>query len=289
MTFIHGYCFMPDSTYLFRPEHLGIIYKEFQVTTVDSAKINVWFLPSQNHMYLCNSLNMESPIYLPYYSEKEKKPTIIICNADGSSMAYLLWHAKIFFTKDYNVVLFDWRGFAGSQKWNFGTDIACFDFMKDFDAVFENVKNTQEVDASKIGLLSFSTGAYISFLQFANKPEIKSLVVSGMFTSYNAVLKNLIKIKPHEKLTYPTQFDDPENIALDIAHKIDRPVFFIVGEHDNRTPPAMAIELMNKTNSKYRKLWIVENAEHGSSDGPVFKNFIKYSQNVLNFFDETLK
>lgn len=276
----------PDSLYVFMPQDFGLIYKEFQVKTRDNISINVWFYPAQDT--LGYGAYKEGRIVKNYQVDIDKKPTIIICNADANSMSYHIGNVRYLCPQGYNVVTFDWRGFGKSQKWKFNENIACLEFLKDYNAVLDTVIQMKEVDNKRIGAYSFSTGAYISFLEFSLRSEIKALVVRGMFTSYKDIVKNLDRIDPERIHPYPAAFDQPEYRAIDLAPQITKPILLIVGEHDVRTPPEMSIKLLSNINSFIRDLWIVKGAEHGGQDGPEAIDWEGFKQRTLNFFQQNL-
>ena len=276
----------PDSLYVFMPEDFGLVYKEFQVKTADNVSINVWFFPAQDT--LGHGAYKEGRNVKNYQADTDKKPTIIICNGDANSMCYHIGNVRYLCPHGYNVVTFDWRGFGKSQKWKFDKNIACLEFLKDYNAVLDTVIQMEEVDNQRIGAYGFSTGAYISFLEFSVRTEIKALVVRGMFTSYKDIIKNLDRIDPERKHPYPAAFDQPQYRAIDLTPQITKPILLIVGEHDVRTPPEMSIALLSNINSFIRDLWIVKGAEHGGQDGPEVTDWEGFKQRTLNFFHENL-
>lgn len=276
----------PDSVYVFMPQDFGLVYKEFQVKTTDNVSINVWFFPAQDTLSF--STYKKGSTMKNYQADIDKKPTIIICNADANSMCYHIGNVRYLCPNGYNVVTFDWRGFGKSQKWKFGKDMACLEFLKDYDAVLDTVIQMKEVDNQRIGAYSFSTGAYISFLELSLRSEIKALAVRGMFTSYKDIIPNLDRIDPERTHSYPAAFDLPEYRAIDIAPRITKPVLLIVGEHDVRTPPEMSIALLSKINSFTRNLWIVKGAEHGGQKGPEVVEWERFKQRTIDFFRQNL-
>ena len=276
----------PDSTYVFMPQDFGLIYKEFQVKTADNVSINVWFYPAQDTTGYGSY--KQGRIMKNYHADINKKPTIIICNADANSMCYHIGNVKYLCPHGYNVVTFDWRGFAKSQKWKFDKNIACLEFLKDYNAVLDTVIQMKEVDNKRIGAYSFSTGAYISFLEFSLRSEIKALIVRGMFTSYKELIKNVDRIDPERIHPYPAAFDQPEYRAIDLAPHITKPIMLIVGEHDVRTPPEMSIALLSNRNSFIRDLWIVKGAEHGGQESPEVIDWKGFKQRTLDFYQQNL-
>jgi pimeloyl-ACP methyl ester carboxylesterase len=282
---------LPDTAYLFAPSAWGLMYKEFKVTAVDNVSINAWFIPAQATLHR-DSLRLDgrNPNREYKVDETVKKPTIIICDGDALNMTYLIGFAYFLCANGYNVVTFDWRGFGESQRWAFDANIACADFLKDYDAVVDAVVKFPDVDSNRIGAYGFSTGAYVSFLEFSRRREVKALAVRGMFTSYAELVKELDVVDPKRAHPYPAIFDAPTYSAISVAPSIKKPVFFIVGEHDVRTPPEMSIKLLSRINSHVRNLWIVKGAEHGGRNGPEYiEGGLQFEQRLVEFFNLNLQ
>jgi pimeloyl-ACP methyl ester carboxylesterase len=282
----------PDTVHIITPYYVGLMYKDIWVRTSDGISLHAWFTPAQElpedtMLYYAN--NPKRRKYL--VDESLKKPTIIICNGDAANMSYQVPQVANLCKNGYNVVTFDWRGFGKSQYWEYGKDIVCEEFITDYNAVLDSVIHIQGVDSSRIGAFGFSTGAYIAFLEFALRNEIKAVALRGMFTSYSEVAVNLKKLYEKENidspLTYPEIFDQKYN-AIDLAKTVVKPLFLIVGEDDERCPPEMSIKLLNQTNSFVRDLWIVKGARHGGWYAPEVINSDGFRSRLVNFFDDNL-
>lgn len=279
----------PDSVYAFTPQMRGMMYKEFQVKTPDNIRLNVWFYPAQELLSddsIKKYLEDEHLEREYVVDESIKKPTILICNGDANNMAYLLSYATFLCPNGYNVLTFDWRGFGKSQEWKFNEEIICKEFIIDYNTVLDTLIKLPGVDSSRIGAFGFSTGAYISFLQFSSRKEIKALSVRGMYTSYADAVKYLDVIRDNN--FYPSIFDNEDYKAIAIAQNIYKPIFFIVGENDERTPSEMSIRLLLRVNSFVRNLWIVKGAKHDGWDAPEVIEYDAFVQRMLDFYKQNL-
>ena len=283
----------PDTVYRYRPEQYGLIFKEFKVKTEDNFLINVWFYPVQEAIPEDSILShyWTNPIKKPYIAKQWNTPTIIICDGDAGNMGASISLALFLTKAGFNVVTFDWRGFGKSQAWNYGENIVEPFFLTDYNAVLDTILTFPEVNTSQIGAYSVSTGSYITMLQCAKRKEIKAVVLRGTFTNYQeatTVLNNNIYHNPQLLLYHPL-FDTPEYDVWDLAPSITKPVFFIVGEHDIRTPPEMSIRLMGRINSNVRQLWIVEGAEHGGYLAPEIVKWEEFQERFITFFRQNLQ
>ena len=286
---VKSFAIIPDRTYRFYPEKMGLIYKELEVTTSDNLKIKTWFFPAQ----LTPSdkeldVAWENPVKKPYRTiDSKRRSTIIICNGDAGNMSWQqLVHTQYFTDKGYNVVTFDWRGFGESSEWEMNTDYLVYsELLIDYDAVIKKVLQQKEVDTSKIVVFGWSTGAYLS-MAVANKySNIKAFVAIGLMTTFDEVYPVLKKVPKNinRDLIIPAYY--PMNLQpLNLATTWDKATFLIVGELDDRSPVWMSEKIFAQLSSK-KELWIVEGAEHGGMNGPT-RDFSLLNKRIVEFLEK---
>ncbi len=272
-----------------RPENYALIYKDLNVVTDDSIKIKAWFFPAQDSIKKDDWYNAwENPIKKEYSVKFDSpRPTIIVCNGDANNMMYLIQYAKELVGFGYNVVTFDWRGFGESGDWETNEDNLVYaEYLIDYSAVVDEVLKQEEVDKNRIGVYGFSTGAYLSFATFYQRPEIKVFSGRALLTDLQSAVKNIKKITPERDFIIPDNYPQ-ELMPINIAPKIDRPCFLIVGEFDKRTPVSMNIEIINALQGE-KQLWIVNDATHGGATCPDFIDFKKFMVQLRTFYDLNL-
>ncbi|MDD2577674.1 MAG: alpha/beta fold hydrolase, partial [Bacteroidales bacterium] len=270
----HSFAIKPDKVYVLRPENLGLIYRDLNVTTSDGLKIKTWFYPAQpalSEKEINEAWN--NPVKKPYVAPYSKnRPTIIIANGDAGNMSYQQVHFALNFTsKGYNVVTFDWRGFGESSEWEINNDYLVYsEFLLDYDAVIKEVlKQNEEVDTNRIAVFGWSTGAYLSMAAASKYENIKAFVGIGLITSFDDVLPLLKQLQTHKDRNLIVPDDYPkELLPVNLAANYNKSTFLIVGEKDNRTPVWMSKKIYSLLPSK-KELWIVEGAEHGGQNGPI--------------------
>ncbi|MDD4739575.1 MAG: alpha/beta fold hydrolase, partial [Bacteroidales bacterium] len=270
----HSFAIKPDKVYVLRPENLGLIYRDLNVTTSDGLKIKTWFYPAQpalSEKEINEAWN--NPVKKPYVAPYSKnRPTIIIANGDAGNMSYQQVHFALNFTsKGYNVVTFDWRGFGESSEWEINNDYLVYsEFLLDYDAVIKEVlKQNEEVDTNRIAVFGWSTGAYLSMAAASKCENIKAFVGIGLITSFDDVLPLLKQLQTHKDRNLIVPDDYPkELLPVNLAANYNKSTFLIVGEKDNRTPVWMSKKIYSLLPSK-KELWIVEGAEHGGQNGPI--------------------
>ncbi len=287
----------PERGYKVIPSDYGVIYREVEFQTSDGLKLKGWFIPAQDTTGIANSIigrilpvpEKLKPVSREYRTlEDSKRPTIIICDGDAGNMTQFIFYAYHFFTKGYNVFLFDWRGFGLSSDWPAEPDRLCYtEFLIDYDAAIDFVKQQPEVDTARIGVMGFSTGAYLSFAIIAKRKDISVYVGRALMTSFDEILPVLKKSLPERNFVAPEDYPE-ELLPINAAEKIDIPVFLIVGEKDNRTPVWMAKKIKKKLKGP-KELWVVPDAEHSGMKGPEFINYPEFFDRVFLFFDKYLK
>jgi len=279
----------PQKEYSVRPENYALIYKDLNVITDDGLKIKTWFFPAQEFIPKETVLDYyKNPRLRPYQVlDSVPKPTIIICDGDAGNMMYLISFAKELVGYGYNVVTFDWRGFGESDSWETDEDLLVYsEYLSDYKAVIREVIKQDEVDKDRIGLYGFSTGAYLSFATFYNQPEIKAFVGRGLLTDLKSAVDSIKQVIPDKTIIIPDDY--PENLMpINIASKIDRPCFLVVGELDKRTPVSMSTTIFKMLEGE-KQLWVVKDATHGGATGPEFIDFKKFMSQLRTFYDLNL-
>ncbi len=286
----------PEKEYKAIPSDYGVIFREVEFVTVDGFKLKGWFIPAQDTVGIANSIigrvipvpQELRPRTRPYSVDTIRRPTIIICDGDAGNMAQFIFYGYHLFTKGYNVFLFDWRGFGKSGEWKTEPDRLCYaEYITDYDAAVDFVKKQPEVDTSRIGVMGFSTGAYLSFAIIAKRKDISAYAGRALLTSFDDIMPILKKIMPERNFMAPAGYPK-KLLPINAAKKISIPVFLIVGEKDNRTPVWMSEKIMSKLKGP-KELWIVPGAEHSGINGPEFITYPEFFDRVCTFFDRYLK
>lgn len=287
-------CFgiIPDRTYRFYPEKMGMIYKDLDVVTPDGLRIKTWFFPAQKQP---SEAELDSawanPVKKAYrLIDNKKRPTVIICTGDAGNMSYQqLVFAQAFTDKGYNVVTFDWRGFGESSEWPMNTDYLVYtELLTDYDAVIKQVLQQEEVDTSKMAVFGWSTGAYLSMAASSKYNNIKSFIAIGIMTTFDEIVPVLRKVPKKAKQNLIVPSDYPKELQpLNLAPTYKKSTFLIVGELDDRTPVWMSERIFERLPGK-KELWILEGAEHGGPKGPT-RDFALLNRRIIDFLDKNLK
>lgn len=282
---------IPNQTYRFYPEKMGLIYKELAVVTSDSLNIKTWFFPAQvTPSEEEQNAAWMNPVKKPYTTiDEERRPTIIIANGDAGNMSYQqLFFAKYFTNAGYNVVAFDWRGFGESSDWEMDTNYLVYtELLEDYDAVVREVLKQEEVDTSKIAVFGWSTGAYLSMAISSRYENITCFVAVGLMTSFDEVVPVLKQSQGKEEHNLIVPEDYPKELQpIHLAPTYTKSTFLIVGENDDRTPVWMSEKIYPLLPGK-KELWVVDGAQHH-----IFMDIDVWNQaneRILKFLDDNLK
>ncbi len=292
-----AYALKPERHYAAVPSDYGVIYREVVFQTADSLKLKGWFFPAQDTSGIANSVigrwvpvpKELKPGPRAYATlDQSGRPTIIICDGDAGNMTDLIFYAYHFFTSGYNILLFDWRGFGESADWPTEQDRLCYpEYIKDYDAAIDFVRRQPEVDPGRIGVMGFSTGAYLSFAIAARRNDIAAYAGRALLTSFDDILPILKKESPDRKFLPPENYPQ-DLLPVNAAKNISIPVFLIVGEKDDRTPVWMSKKIADELKGP-KELWVVPGAEHGGMNGPEFITYPEFFEKVVAFYDRYLK
>lgn len=286
----------PERGYRATPADYGIVYREQTTVTRDSIPLRVWFYPAQDTAGIANDLVGRllpvppelRPPPRPYLApDGASRPTLVICDGDAGNMTYAIFYAYNLCTRGLNVMTFDWRGFGESAEWPLDPNRLCAtEFLIDYDAAIDFVQEQPEVDGGRVGVLGFSTGAYLSFAEAARRSEVAAFGGRALITSFDDLLANLKRVDPDRTWTAPADYPDSLE-PVRAAERMQKPVLLIVGEKDVRTPPWMSRRVFDRLTGP-KELWVVPEAEHGGMKAPEMVAYPEFFDRVAGFFRKSL-
>ena len=282
----------PIRGYPAKPSHYGIVCDEVSFATSDSLSLVGWFLPAQDTSGIATDLVGTRVPIPPELRPPErsidsivpvKGPTIVIAGGDAGNMTFQILYAYNFIVRGFHVFLFDWRGFGESEDWPTDPDLLCYaEFLTDYQAALDHLRTRAEVDTSRIGLLGFSTGAYLSFATAAKRNDVAALACRALLTDFDDLLATISPLDPNRKWHAPVDYP-PDLFPLNAAPRVRIPVFLVVGENDERTPPRMSQAVLERLGGP-KELWIIPGATHGGVTGPELTNYPAFFERVSAFF-----
>ncbi len=286
----------PSREYAATPSDYGILYRDVTFTTGDSLTLHGWFYPAQDTAGIANDLVGQ---VMPVPPERRPAPrtyqgpaggpapTIVICDGDGGNMADLIFYAYQFATRGFNVFTFDWRGFGSSAEWPLDPNrLSAAEFLRDYDAALDFVMAQPEVKRGGVGLLGFSTGAYLSFAEAAKRRDVAAFAGRALLTSFDDILPILKKLDPGRPWSAPPDY--PKHLLPAAASgRMRVPAYLVVGEKDARTPPWMSRKVYARLKGP-KELWVVPGAGHGGPEAPELANYPEFFDRLARFYRKHL-
>lgn len=203
----------PEREYRFTPDMRGLKYTEYQITTPDNYKINVWE-------------------YAMPDSVKTMR-TVIIAGSDAGNMGYSIWHAYALLRQGIRVITFDYRGFGKSSDFTFNKDFLFHhEYAVDLDSVIESIR--EKYPSNSIGVFGFSMGTYISLIK---KQKTDFLIAEGFYNDPITVVER-IKERKDETVLLPPR--------TQTVKRVKNPVLIFCADTDKTTTTADAREFDKK-------------------------------------------
>lgn len=298
----------PVRGYPARPSDYGIIYREVTFTARDSIVLHGWFYPAQDTSGIANDLvgavvpvpPERRPGPRPYAVRGgTPAPTVVVCDGDAGNMADLILCAYNLSTRGFNVLTFDWRGFGESAEWRLDPNRLCAsEFLLDYDAAIDFVLGQPEVNPAdgaggrararaRVGVLGFSTGAYLSFAEAAKRREVGAFAGRALITSFDDLLPILRKLDPGRPWAAPPGYPLELLPAQAAARGFRTPAFLVVGKEDKRTPPWMSRRIYAQLMGP-KELWVVPKAEHGGMTAPELVDYPRAFERLAAFYRKHL-
>jgi hypothetical protein len=173
----------PSKEYKATPDKYGMKYKEVKIPTADGATLNGWYF--------------EQP--------KKTTNTIVISGSGDGNMADYLELTTQFLSIEYNVMLYDYRGYGKSSDFKIEPDVYIYpEFIKDLNAVLDYLRKYNAI--TKFDLYGTGIGAGLSIGVGANRTETKKVIADGPWISLEATKKK-IKEKYAKDVIIPFGYD----------------------------------------------------------------------------------
>ncbi|MCP4439903.1 MAG: alpha/beta hydrolase [Aureispira sp.] len=250
----------PSRTYKQRPEKYNMEYKEVKIKTNDGkAELNIWDFP-------CKS--------------KKTTALVLIAHSGEGNMADYLRRVDML-RAEYNVVLFDYRGFGESSEFEIDKNMYIYPhFTDDLESMIDYCRK-QHVQT--FNLYGWGIGAGMALGVGYNRTEINRIIADTPFLSMEDLENRFeswdepmeVPFAGYEKRFEPINaFDNPPAKNLTA-------VKFIIGSNDILYKAADLKTLQAKQKKLVGKnIYVVENPDRKDN----FKiNKAAYTKEVLSF------
>ena len=136
------------------PEHVGIAYERVSFRSADNVALTGWFV-----------------------GVSRPRGTVLFCHGNGGNISYLLETVKLFSALEYNLLVFDYRGYGESD----GTPTEEGTYL-DAEAAWDYLVKQRGILPSSIVLMGRSLGGGVA-TWLAQRHAPQALILESTFTS----------------------------------------------------------------------------------------------------------
>ena len=159
--------YYPDRVRYETPDALGLRYENVRFTSADGTRLSGWFIPAAGRT-----------------DPKAAKGTVVHFHGNAQNMSshwrFVAWLP----TQDYNVFVFDYRGYGESDGEPEPRGV-----FEDSNAALDHVRARADVDASRLFVFGQSLGGTnaIAAVGSGNRAGVKAVAIESTFYSYRSI------------------------------------------------------------------------------------------------------
>lgn len=215
-----------------------------------------------------------------YFSCAEATHTILVCSGNTGNISLSLPYAKLLLDGGFNVLLFDYQGFGGSEG-----IASVASLCTDTEAAFQYLTREKRLKANEIGVFGISLGSILA-LMIANEQKAAAVAVEDVFIPEQILER------------FGVREDDPnamKGMAIRVAKKLllgrvdplqntkacECPVFLMHGLNDRLLPFYGTVQVADVLNSR-GQVWLMDQAGHAPETLEV--NDREYAAQLTRFF-----
>ena len=253
----------PGDDFKFTPFEFQADFEEAELVTADGINFGAW-----------------------YFRQPGSPQTVIVSGGHKGQRQSDLGIAVALWRKGFNVIVYSYRGMAGSDRApvTFGIKE-----VLELQAVIAFAR--KRIANARIGLLGYSMGAVVSLLGAAGEPGVEALVLDSPFSDLRQLLTEnvgryklpggpfvwlaglMLRMRTGSRLSECS----PRAVLSSLE---PRPLFFIHGGADDVTSVAHSRALYDAYRGP-REIWIVQGAPH---TGAYLADRPLYVERVAGFF-----
>jgi len=199
------------------------------------------------------SIPISTRVTLSAWWLKGSKPdgeAILFFHGNAGNISHRLFKAVPLIQKGYDILLVDYRGYGKST----GSIESAADFSEDGEKTLEWVREEKHLELDQIILFGESLGS-ITALELASKHAVKAVVLEGVFTSAEDLIKR------HYPFVPPGALGDFRVDNMEKIRQCRAPLLMLHGTADSICPISMAETLLNAAPGP-KEFFKVEGADH---------------------------
>ncbi len=159
--------YFPTKNVLYTPDKAGLPYEDAYFYTVDSKKLNGWFV-----------------------GDKKKALTILFCHGNAGNIGDRLEKLLIFYNMGLNTFIFDYRGYGKSEGLPSEEGL-----YRDAEAAYNYLIKSRSISPKDIVIYGESIGGAV-VIDLAGKETLKALITEGVFTSSQEMARSMFFLFP---------------------------------------------------------------------------------------------
>ncbi len=253
----------------FTPWEFQADYEDVDLVTADGITVGAW-----------------------YFRQPASPQVVIVSGGHKGRRADTVGIATALWRKGFNVVVYSYRGYAGSDRAPITMGVReVYELQAALAFARSRVKN------ARIGLLGYSMGAVVSMLGAAGEPGVEALVLDSPYSDVRRLVDEAVARSAHLPgrpflwlaglwLRWRTGVRIGEASPINVMSALEpRPLFFIHGSADEITGVHHSRRLYDAYRGP-REIWIVQGAPH---TGAYFADRPLYVERVAGFFARHLQ
>jgi len=248
--------YFPTRDQPYTPLKYGYSYEDVFFKSADGTELHGWFMPSVKGV-------------------AKAKGTVVFSHGNTGSLGHHLGFVDWLMRKNYNVLMYDYRGFGKSKG-----KVSRKGLIEDVQAAFSYIKTRNDVDLSKLISYSHSLGGAKAIVALALEPveNLRAVIVHGSFASY----QDMARQKAGQ---LGVNLTTDELSAIDYVDKISPvPLLFVHGEDDRVVPLSQALKLYER--AKQPK--VIFRVPDGSHSDSLRRNNMEYRKKLLTWLDQVI-
>jgi len=250
--------------FAFTPFEFQADYEDVELVTADGVNFGAW-----------------------HFRQPGSPQTVIVSGGHKGQRQGTLGIAVALWRKGFNVILYSYRGMAGSDR-----APITFGIKEVLELQATVAFARKRIPDARIGFLGYSMGAVVALLGAAGEPGVQALVLDSPFSDLRTLLVENVRSASKVPGTpfvwlaglmfwLRTRSTLSACRPIDVLNALEpRPLFFIHGGADAMTSVSHSRRLYDAYRGP-REIWIVQGAPH---TGAYFADRPLYVERVAGFF-----
>lgn len=255
---ISGSFLRPLKSDFITPAQLGLTHEESKIPNETGSQLRLW-----------------------KFNVTGAKQTVLFCMGNQGNISTHLAYTKLLCDGGFNVVMFDYQGFGGSQG-----SASALSLYADTCKVAAHLIDDMKLDPQNLGSFGVSLGSPLA-IAVAGKYRFGAVAIEDVLLPG----KKLDEIAQHLPKDFASQLAIgtirnvilPQVDPLVTVKKLNCPLLIMHGERDQLLPPSGSIELAHAAPNMAR-VWLMADAGHAPETLEIYDG--EYGHQLTRFFRE---